>query len=52
MRVLTFEIKEVGQETYQKKFNTERTIQWTVKQYYSHSTMSHMNLKEYTIKHQ
>ena len=46
MRVLTFEIKEVGQEPYQKQVNTDRSIQWTVKQYSRHRQIQYMNLIE------
>lgn len=44
MRVLTFEIKEVGQEPYIKQFNTDRSIQWTVQQYSRHRAIQYMNL--------
>ena len=46
MRVLTFEIKEVGKEPYQKQFHTDRSIQWTVKQYSRHRQIQYMNLIE------
>jgi len=46
MRTLTFEIKEVGQEAYVKQFNTDRSIQWTVKQYSRHRQIQYMNLIE------
>lgn len=44
MRVLTFEIKEVGQEVYTMQFNTDRSIQWTIKQYSRHRHIEFMNL--------
>ena len=30
--MLTFEIKELGEEPYKKQFNTDRSIQWTIEQ--------------------
>ena len=44
MRVLTFEIKEVGQEPYKKQFNTDRSIQYTIQQYSRHRQIQYMNL--------
>jgi len=46
MRVLRFEIKEVGQEPYKKQFNTDRSIQWTIEQYSRHRAIQYMNLIE------
>ena len=44
MKVLTFEIKEVGQEVYTKQFNTDRSIQYTIQQYSRHRHIEYMNL--------
>ena len=46
MRVLTFEIKEVGKEAYTKQFNTDRSIQYTIQQYSRHRQIQYMNLIE------
>ena len=44
MKLLTFEIKEVGQEVYVKQFNTDRSIQYTIEQYSRHRQIQYMNL--------
>lgn len=46
MKRLTFNIKERGQEAYIKQFNTDRSIQWTIKQYSRHREIEYMNLIE------
>lgn len=44
MKVLTFEIKEVGQEVYAMQFKTDRTPEWTKLEYCRNRKIEYMNL--------
>lgn len=40
----TFHIKEFNSDEYTKEFNTDRSVEWTIKQYRRNRNIEYMNL--------